>query len=200
VRRPVRASELRPIALRLSTAVRGALHELGVLDRAIYEAVATAPTPSLDRGLARLSDAADHSKLWLASAGLLALCGGRRGRRAALAGAASIGVASAVSNILVKQALPRTRPDRALATVPEARWVRMPLSRSFPSGHTASAVAFASAVGAFLPPLSFPLHLAAAAVGYSRVHTGVHYPGDVIAGALIGSAAASVARAVVGRH
>jgi undecaprenyl-diphosphatase len=62
----------------------------------------------------------------------------------------------------------------------------MPTSTSFPSGHSASAFAFAQGVSSVAPGLSVPLHAAAAAVAYSRVHTGVHYPGDVVAGSLIG--------------
>jgi undecaprenyl-diphosphatase len=38
-----------------------------------------------------------------------------------------------------------------------------------------------------MPGAAVPLHSLAAVVGYSRVHTGVHYPGDVIAGALLGA-------------
>ena len=64
----------------------------------------------------------------------------------------------------------------------------MPGSTSFPSGHTASAFAFSAAVGARIPLLWVPLKLVALLVGYSRIHTGVHYPGDVVAGALLGSA------------
>jgi membrane-associated phospholipid phosphatase len=173
--------------------------QLGALDRAVYEAVAAAPTPTLDPVLARLSDAADHSKLWLAVASVLAVAGGQRGRQAALVGVASIGVTSLISNILIKGLVARQRPDRADAVVPEERWVHMPRSRSFPSGHSASAFAFASAVGTAIPALSLPLHLAAVAVAYSRIHTGVHYPGDTIAGALLGTATARVVRHVAGR-
>jgi membrane-associated phospholipid phosphatase len=175
------------------------VHELDTLDQAVYEAIAAVPTPSLDRVLARLSDAADHSKLWLASAGVLALIGGRSGRRAAGVGLASVGVSSLISNLGVKWLVRRRRPDRAGAIVPEERWVHMPASRSFPSGHSASAFAFASSVGNALPPLSLPLHLAAAAVAYSRVHTGVHYPGDTIAGALIGTTSAALVRRALTR-
>jgi undecaprenyl-diphosphatase len=70
--------------------------------------------------------------------------------------------------------------------VAESRHVKMPASTSFPSGHSASAFAFAAAVGDVLVPATVPVHALAAAVAYSRVHTGVHYPGDVVAGSLVG--------------
>ena len=62
----------------------------------------------------------------------------------------------------------------------------MPASMSFPSGHAASGFAFASAIGRDQPWLGLALQFLAAAVAYSRVHTGVHYPGDAVVGALIG--------------
>jgi len=170
------------------------LRELGAVDQAVYEAVATVPTPSLDRALARLSDAANYSKLWLATAAVLAAVGGKRGRQAALVGVASVAVTSAFTNILAKRLLPRRRPDRTAASVPAERQVRMPTSLSFPSGHTASAFAFATAVGTAIPPLSLPLHLTAAAVAYSRIHSGVHYPGDTLVGAALGTAVANIVR------
>jgi undecaprenyl-diphosphatase len=63
----------------------------------------------------------------------------------------------------------------------------MPTSASFPSGHAASGFAFAAAVGWNQPWLGVSLRFLAAAVAYSRVHTGVHYPGDVVVGSLIGA-------------
>ncbi len=81
----------------------------------------------------------------------------------------------------------RERPDRESAGVPDERHVPMPTSTSFPSGHSASAFAFAGAVAASIPVLGAPLRGLAAAVAYSRVHTGVHYPGDVIVGAAVGA-------------
>ena len=74
----------------------------------------------------------------------------------------------------------------------------MPTSRSFPSGHTAAAVAFAGGVGERAPVAGVPLHVLAALVAYSRVHTGVHYPGDVLAGALLGAMIADVTAGVLG--
>ena len=87
----------------------------------------------------------------------------------------------------MKLARRRERPDRPLLGVPEARWVLMPTSTSFPSGRSASAAAFAVAVGHLLPWTRWPLRSAAAAVGFSRVYTGVHYPGDVVIGAAVGA-------------
>ena len=141
-----------------------------------------------------LSAAADYSKLSLAAAGTLALTAGPRGRRAALAGLASVADTAAVVNLVFKPLTRRRRPDRAEAAVPAGRHVGMPRSRSFPSGHTAAAFAFATGVREVMPPAGPPLFALAALVGYSRVHTGVHYPVDVIAGAACG---AVIARATV---
>ena len=165
------------------------------MDRAVYSAVASTPTPSLDEPLRRLSNAANNSRLWLAIASGLAVAGGSAGRRAAVRGTLGIGVTSALVNLAVKSLGSRQRPDRSGAGVPEQRNVRMPTSTSFPSGHAASGFAFASAIGREQPWLGLALRFLAAAVAYSRVHTGVHYPGDVVVGSLIG---ASTGQAVAG--
>jgi membrane-associated phospholipid phosphatase len=162
------------------------LRELGAVDRAVYAAVAATPTPSLDEPLRRLSNAANNSRLWLTIAAGLGVAGGGAGRRAALRGTVAIGVTSALVNLAVKSAWSRQRPDRAGAGVPVGRNVRMPASTSFPSGHAASGFAFAAAIGRDQPWLGLALRFLAASVAYSRVHTGVHYPGDVVVGALIG--------------
>lgn len=164
-----------------------ALRELAEVDRAVYRAVATTPTPTLDGPLRTLTRAADHSKLWLATAAVLFAVGGPRGRRAALTGVASVAATSAVVNLPMKLAGARHRPDADEAGVPETRRVTMPGSASFPSGHSASAAAFAAGVSSVMPALGAPLGVAAASVGYSRVHAGVHYPGDVVVGALVGA-------------
>ncbi|HUP74634.1 MAG TPA: phosphatase PAP2 family protein [Acidimicrobiales bacterium] len=173
--------------------------ELNMLDAACYAAIAATPTPVLDRVFRRLSRAADHSKLWLGSAAALAVAGGPRGRRAAVNGVAAIAVSSAVVNLALKPLGNRRRPDRARHQVPLARHVPMPTSTSFPSGHAASAAAFATGVATAFPEAGIPLSAAAALVAYSRVHTGVHYPVDVIAGTVTGTALAQVVVAVVDR-
>jgi membrane-associated phospholipid phosphatase len=162
------------------------------VDVAIYAAIADTPTPALDGAMSRLSRAADYSRLSLLSAALLGLTGGPTGRRAATMGLASLCVTATVVNVGLKPLGRRRRPDRVAPDVPVARHVRMPLSRSFPSGHSAGAFAFATGVGHLLPAAAVPLHALAALIAYSRVHTGVHYPADVLAGALIGTAVAQL--------
>jgi membrane-associated phospholipid phosphatase len=161
---------------------------LRTADQALYAAVAASPTPWLDEPVRRLSQTANFSRLWLGIATGIAVLGGPGGRRAALRGVIAIGVTSATVNLGMKTIRPRHRPDRVGAHVPFARQVTMPTSGSFPSGHSASAFAFASCVGARLPSTAAPLLGVAAAVAYSRVYTGVHFPGDVIVGSLIGTA------------
>lgn len=168
--------------------LRAVVAESAAVDVAVYDAVASTGTPTLDRTMSASSDAANHSVVWFAIAGALALTGGRRGRSAALDGVAAIAMASATVNLGLKHVAIRQRPLRDEVALAQDRRVRMPSSNSFPSGHTASAFAFATAVGQRVPSLWLPLRGLALLVGYSRIHTGVHYPGDVVAGAVVGSA------------
>ncbi len=163
------------------------LHEWDVV---AYCAVAATSTPLLDEPLRRLSSAANYSRLSMAAAAALAVTGGPRGRRAAVTGLVSVVVASAIVNIGAKLMTRRERPDREVYGVVERRQVEMPESTSFPSGHSAAAFAFACGVRHEWPASSVPMYLLAAAVAYSRVHTGVHYPGDVLVGSAVGVAAA----------
>ncbi len=139
--------------------------------------------------LPRLSNAANHSKLWLVVAAGSAAFGGRRGRRAAQRGLLSIAASSVIASGILKPLLPRVRPPVDPLALPSI--VRRPISSSFPSGHSASAAAFATAVAMEAPALAAPVAALATAVAYSRVSTGVHYPSDVIAGSLIGAAVAT---------
>ena len=174
--------------------------ELNKLDLAVYAAIAVTPTPAMDVALRRLSRAASYSRLWLGCSAVLAACGGKRGRRAAENGLTSIALTSAVVNLVLKPIGNRRRPDRQIYDVPVARQVTMPRSTSWPSGHSASAFAFAIGVGSAWPQSGIPLGVLASLVAYSRVHTGVHYPSDTIAGTVCGVALAPVAVAAVERR
>ena len=170
------------------------------VDQAVYAAIAHTPTPALDHGMSALSRAANYSRISMASAAALALVGGHSGRRAAIHGLTSVAVTSAVVNLAVKRVGRRRRPDPVVVEVPVFRQVRMPTSLSFPSGHSAAAFAFATGVGNRLPLVAVPLHAVAGLVAYSRVHTGVHHPSDVVVGSVLGTIVAQLTTRVLDRY
>lgn len=163
------------------------------LDCLLFDAVARSRTSGLDYVLPLLSRTANHSLLWTAIASGMALIGGRVAKRAAVRGIASIAATSAIVNVAIKPVVRRPRPS--LRRVPAARRLPVaPLTTSFPSGHAASAAAFTFGVatdsrrtGAALAPL-------AAAVAYSRIYVGVHYPLDVAVGAAVGAGVGALSR------
>jgi membrane-associated phospholipid phosphatase/diacylglycerol kinase family enzyme len=166
-------------------------------DNRALRSVAERHWPGAGPLLPRLSRSANHGLLWFGTAaGMAALGRGARSRRAALRGVASLGLASAAINTVGKRAVRRQRP--LLDSIPVIRQLkRQPFTTSFPSGHAASAAAFATGVameskgwGAVVAPV-------AAAVALSRVYTGVHYPSDVLAGAALGVGAAFAVRGIV---
>jgi len=156
------------------------------LDLQLFTSVHDLPANPTDRWLTWLSQAANKGKLWLVIAAVLGI---RKGptRRAALRGMGSLWVSSALSNGLIKPIFRRVRPV-AYPDIPLTRTLRRaPRTFSFPSGHSASAAAFATGVALEAPLLGAAIAPISLAVGFSRIRVGVHYPGDVLAGFAIGS-------------
>ena len=101
---------------------------------------------------------------------------------------ASVITASVVSTIL-KNSIKRTRP---FTTYPDIEKVTSGGSYSFPSGHTSDAFSLATSVTLAYPKwyVITPTFIWAGTVGYSRMDLGVHYPSDVLMGAITGAGSA----------
>jgi undecaprenyl-diphosphatase len=160
---------------------------LGRLDRQLLAAAIRGRSPVRDRIMTTASGAANRSMVWVAVAGVLTATGRRRPRTAAASGLMGIGIAATLVNGPLKFAWQRERPATDFIGS-AAPLLPLPRTFSFPSGHSASAFAFATGVTSAMPvagPVVVPM---AATVAYSRVHTGVHFPSDVAVGATIGVA------------
>ena len=98
-------------------------------------------------------------------------------------------ILSGMISIGLKHTVNRERP---FETYPFIEQVTSVTTASFPSGHTTHAFALATSVSLVYPEwyIIVPSYVWAGAVGYSRMHLGLHYPTDVLAGAIIGSGSA----------
>jgi undecaprenyl-diphosphatase len=153
------------------------------VDRRLYRLINGLPhTTTSDRYVSVLSDLGEGLG-WVAGGIALAILGGPKGRRAGAATAVASLAATYVVQYRVKPIFRRVRPfvNR------EARVVGIrPADNSFPSGHTASSFAAATALAFFYPRAAPLAYGVATAVGVSRVHLGVHFPSDAAVGGVIG--------------
>ncbi|OLC54839.1 MAG: hypothetical protein AUH85_10710 [Chloroflexi bacterium 13_1_40CM_4_68_4] len=122
--------------------------------------------------------------VWLALA-LFALRDGRRGRWVTASVVIALVTAAIVVDLVLKPAFARARP---FTSFPDLGPYLIPLvsTTSFPSGDVAGAFAAVAAFTAFRPWWSLPLYGFAGLVAIERIYFGVHYPSDVLGGAVIG--------------
>lgn len=158
-------------------------------DRRIGHTLSALSTPGpVDTALLAVSKAADSTAFWLALTAALALTGSR-GRAAAVRGLITLGAASGFANLVAKNAI-RARRPRARG-IRHRRWTTpTPRSPGFPSGHSATGAALAVGVAVESPARGAAVGVLALIVSYSRLHVGAHFFSDVVAGILVGVAAA----------
>ena len=143
----------------------------------------------LDAVLPVITRTADHGELWIILALVLLAIGSQRRYGAAVACGLVLDLVSC--NLLLKPLVGRIRPF-AVNTAVELL-VNAPLDASFPSGHTAASFAAVFALKAAGSPLWKPALAVAVVIAFSRLYLYVHFPTDVIAGAVIGIAAGALA-------
>lgn len=153
------------------------------LDRQLLKLMRTqGHTPEAERGMKLLAAAGEWGAVWTAAAlAGAALDSERRERwlRAAAVPLSAIGL-----NFAIKVAVRRPRPKlRGLPPLAGA-----PTQLSFPSAHATSSFAAAAAMGRVAPKARPALFGGAVAMAFTRPYLGMHYPSDVLAGAVLGTA------------
>jgi membrane-associated phospholipid phosphatase len=190
VRFPGRVVWLRARAAWLRAATRRTGAAVARWDDRAFRRLAAVDNSVLNRATPVVTRLSDRSSLWVLVSAAMAATRRPAVIRSAAHGLGTIAATSVIANQGLKRAIVRRRPPRSL--VPGVRRAPAKSSSSFPSGHTASAVAFLVVVGRRHPRLALPLAALATTVGLSRVSTGLHYPSDVIAGGALGAAVGAV--------
>lgn len=125
----------------------------------------------------------DKGLIWIAVALILMLF--KKTRKAGLLVAVALAASYCINNLFLKNIIARTRPYELFPEV--QRLIGIQYDYSFPSGHSASSFAAAFMMFKTLPKkFGIPALMLAALIGFSRLYVGVHYPSDVILGALSG--------------
>jgi undecaprenyl-diphosphatase len=136
---------------------------------------------ALDPLLVALSRLGSFGLVWVFAAALAALAARRRDvLLLTIAAVAAADLAALALKVIVD------RPRPYLQDPTQHPIVRPLLDYSLPSGHAATSFAAATVLARFRPDLAVPLYVLAAAIAWSRVYVGVHYPSDVLVGALLG--------------
>ncbi len=151
------------------------MNELSVLDWI------QGASPTLDVLMVGISTVTSYAAIWLISAFVMT-CSPRY-RRMGVAVIVSVAVVSLVVDMIMKPYFDRVRPFEVTGF---PLIVDVPTSESFPSGHTAYSFAAATAILIYDRRLGIVAMILACLTGFSRMYLYVHWPTDVLAGAVVG--------------
>lgn len=186
------AAEREPLEL-LRAAILQQMKPYQSIDARLYLAINHLPHTALTNQLMyELTVVMNGGFGWVAGLVLAALLDKRRGRQALLQVLPPLWFATMAVEYPIKYYFRRKRPF--IDIVQAIAVGKKPGTFSFPSGHSAAAFAGARLISRHYPELAPAWYSIAALVAFSRIYLGAHYPGDVLSGALTGTALAEAAR------
>lgn len=126
----------------------------------------------------------DGGFIWIVTS--LALLVPKKTRKVGVVALSSLALSVLIDNVILKNLIARTRPYEIISGLDSLIGVQR--DYSFPSGHTGSSFAAAVVLYKMLPKKAgIPALILAVLIGLSRLYVGVHYPSDILCGALIGT-------------
>lgn len=150
-------------------------------------------SPEMDRAMVLITHLADWGAVWLVLCAILIAVPRTRGTGVTMLTALMLEVC--LCNLLIKPLIARPRPYQVRPGV--ALLISRPLSYSFPSGHAGISFAAAFALRGRKSPFFLPALGMACLIAFSCLYLYVHYPTDVLAGAMLGAALGELARVPV---
>lgn len=139
-------------------------------------------SPIMDLLMTAITTLGNHGLVWLILAGILLLT--PKHRKAGVAVLAGLALEVVCCNLVLKPLVGRIRPCDVNPAV--QLLVARPDDFSFPSGHTGASFAAVSALYFSRSRLWMPSLILAVPIAFSRLYLYVHYPTDILAGAIIG--------------
>ena len=150
-------------------------------------------TPVLDKIMVFITNLGSAGIIWIILTVVCLII--PRTRKVGWVMAASLIVGLILCNGILKNLVARTRPCDVNKSI--QLLIKRPWDYSFPSGHTSASFAAATAIYAIDRRWGAAAYVLAALIGFSRLYLGVHFPTDVLAGAVVGILAAKAAQCLL---
>ena len=166
-------------------------------DNNILDLLQEIHNPVLDKIMVFITTLGNHGVFWLLIGVLLILLWKDK-RECGLSVILSVAFGFLLGNMLLKNLIKRSRPCWVNPDI--VLLVLNPTDYSFPSGHTISSFAAATAIFCYSKKLGITAYIVASAIAFSRLYLYLHYPTDVIAGVIVGISVAIAAVYIVNKY